>query len=524
MSSSTGSSDTPVQPEPLASISSEYAEYKISSLVGGNFLEVSGDVLANAKYQIHQTIDQWQAVGNDDKDGWQRWYLVYVNTVSGIKYYHLRNSFSGQVLESPNATAGTKVWQARTPLTGYSDSQLWSINQLDNQNQFTVINKSSGLALSNANGSTVNGTAIIQEMPTKDDRQKWVFTKRAAGTYRDELVNRIFERNGNNQGSVAFDEGTSIPLSWGSNAGKVLWITQDAYDGATLQSNGKFVCGQFFQYGNSFILQSSINDSGSDAPNITRNGNKQVVDKVPNANFAWPDVGVEIGQHVYIHVAEGVGFVGLISQSIWDFTESSGTEWSGTRLTPPGVNQTEINYCNGMVKYTDGYVYAFGGGLKVDGMFVARFPQSNPMAWTFWDGTKWASTPTTNSAAAINIGKNKASAAVAYCNGKWVMMYLSDPLFCKPVREVYVASSSNMMGPFSDPVTVHTIQENINNDKTFYYTPTIHTEYDNGRKELLLGYSLNYDVCGQGPCTGGFKDPYYYRCKFIRVPYAKVGL
>ncbi|WP_342648063.1 RICIN domain-containing protein [Mucilaginibacter sp. CSA2-8R] len=487
-------------------------------------MEVSGDVSANAKYQNHQTIDQWQAVGNDDKDSWQRWYVIYVNTVNGVKYYHFRNSFSGQVLESPNITAGDKVWQARTPLSGYSDNQLWSINQLGSANQYTIVNKGTGLSIANPNASATNGTAVIQELATKDDRQKWVFTQRSPGTYRDELVNRIFERNLNSQGSVAFDEGTSIPLTWGSNAGKVLWITQDAYDGATLQPNGKFVCGQFFNYGNSFILQNSINDSGSSGANITRNGAKQVVDKQPNSNFAWPDVGVELGQHVYIHVAEGVGFVGLNSQSIWDFTESSGNEWSGTRLTPPGVNQTDINYCNGMVKYTDGYVYAFGGGLKVDGMYVARFSQSNPNVWTFWNGSAWASTPTTNAAAAINIGKNKPGAAVAYCNGKWVMMYLSDPLFCNPVREVYVASSTNMMGPFSDPVTVHTIQENINNNKTFYYTPTIHTEYVNGRNELLLGYSLNYDVCGQGPCTDGFKDPYYYRPKFIRVPYSKIGL
>ncbi|RCH56320.1 hypothetical protein DJ568_00195 [Mucilaginibacter hurinus] len=500
---------------------SDYAEYKISCVTGGKFIEVNGNPSANQKFQELQTLGQWQATADDEVDGWQRWYTVYVTTVGGIKYYNIRNSFSGKVIQSPNNTSGAQLRQARTPLLGTPDNQLWRITEIGTTGQYNIINKGNGLAIANAGGSTSNGTAIIQESANSDNRQKWVFTIRFPSTYRDDYANRIFERNGTSQGSVAFDQGTSIPLNWSGNAGKVLWVTQDAFDGSVLQSNSQFNCNQFFQYGNSMLLQNNIYDWSSGGANITRNGNKQVVDKQPGLNFAWPSVGVEIGNHVYIHVGEGNAGVSLNSQSIWDFTETTGTAWTGTRLAPANMsNQTNINYVIGMVKSgTD--VYSFGAGPS-NGVYVARWPQSNPTSWSFWNGSSWVSTPTTATSAKIATGLDNTT--ISYCNGKYVMMTMTQGYICGTTREIYVSTATSPTGPFSTPIRVYSIKEYINGNYSRYYTPQIHPEHNNGKNELLLSYCLNFDACGQGACNGTYKDPYYYRPKFIRVPYSKIGL
>ncbi|RVU03085.1 hypothetical protein EOD41_03895 [Mucilaginibacter limnophilus] len=506
---------------------SDYAEYKISCVTGGKFIEVNGNPGANQKYQDLQTLGQWQATGDDEKDGWQRWYTVYATTVSGVKYYWLRNSFSGKVMESPNNTSGSQLRQARTPFLGYPDAQMWRITEIGTTGQYNIINKGNGLYVANAGGSTTNGTAIIQETSNGNNRQKWVFTARTASTYRDDNVVRFFERNGTSQGSVAFDEGTSIPLTWSSNNGKILWVTQDAFDGSALQSNGMFVCGGFFQYGNSMFLQNNIYDwSPSGAANITRGGNRRIVDIQSGDSFAWPGPGIEIGQHVYVQVGEGNGLT-LNRQSLWDLTESTSTAWTGVRTTPAGMsNQTNISYACGMVKRPDNYVYVFGamgtGFGYTSNIHVARFPTSNPQLWTFWNGSSWTSTPTTGDPARVSDALG--SSYVAFVNNKYVLMTMDQGFNCDASRNIYISTSSSPTGPFTARTKVYTIQENLNGNYARYYTAVIHPEHDNGKNELLLTYCLNYDACGQGSCSGSYLDPYFYRVKGIRVPYSKIGL
>ncbi|RYY34048.1 MAG: hypothetical protein EOP46_14695 [Sphingobacteriaceae bacterium] len=505
---------------------SDYAEYKISCVTGGKFIEVNGNPAANQKYQDLQTLGQWQATGDDEKDGWQRWYTVYATTVSGVKYYYLRNSFSGRVMESPNNTSGAQLRHGRTQYLGHADSQLWRITEIGTTGQYNIINKGNGLYVANAGGSTTNGTAIIQETTNGNNRQKWVFTLRTASTYRDDSAIRFFERNGTSQGSVAFDEGTSVPLTWSSNNGKVLWITQDAYDGSALQPNSMFNCGQWFHYGNSMFLQNNIYDfSPSGAPNITRGGNRRIIDIQSGDTFAWPGPGVEIGNHVYVQVGEGNGLT-LTNQSLWDLTESTTTAWTGVRTLPAGMSgQTNINYATGMVK-NGSYVYVFGsqgiGFGYSSNVHVARFPTSNPSSWTFWNGSSWTSTPTTGNTARIAdaLGSNH----LAYANGKWVLMTMDQGFNCDATRNIYISTATSPTGPFTSRVKVYTIQENLNGNYARYYTPVIHPEHNNGRNELLLTFCLNYDACGQGSCSGSYLDPYFYRLKAIRVPYAKIGL
>ncbi|RYE13207.1 MAG: hypothetical protein EOP51_30180, partial [Sphingobacteriales bacterium] len=482
-------------------------------------IEVNGNPGANQKYQDLQTLGQWQATGDDEKDGWQRWYTVYATTVGGIKYYNLRNSFSGKVMESPNGTSGAQLRQARTAFLGYPDAQMWRITEIGTTGQYNIVNKGNGLYVANAAGSTTNGTAIIQETNNSNNRQKWVFTPRTASTYREDNVNRFFERNGTSQGSVAFDEGTSIPLTWSSNNGKVLWVTQDAYDGSALQPNAMFNCGQWFHYGNSMFLQNNIYDlSPAGAPNITRGGNRRIIDIQSGDSFAWPGPGIEIGQHVYVQVGEGNGLT-LNRQSLWDLTQSTGTAWTGVRTTPAGMsNQTNISYACGMVKRPDNYVYVFGsmgtGFGYTSNMHVARFPTSNPQSWTFWNGTSWTSTPTTGDPARVSDALG--SSYMAFVNNKYVLMTMDQGFNCDANRSIYISTSSNPTGPFTARTKVYTIQENLNGNYSRYYTAVIHPEHNYGKNELLLTYCLNYDACGQGSCSGSYLDPYFYRVKGIR--------
>ncbi|RYZ56279.1 MAG: hypothetical protein EOP49_00750 [Sphingobacteriales bacterium] len=507
---------------------SDYAEYTISCVAGGKFIEVSGNPGANEKFKNQAKLVQYSAsVSGGVTDGWQRWYVIYKTTVSGIKYYHIRNSFSGKFLDVPGntTTSGTQL-QQYLEFPVLSNEQLWKIVEVGTTGKYNIINKGNGLAVTNAGASTGNGTAITQETLGTADKQKWTFTLGTANTYRDDSAVRFFERNGTSQGSVAFDQGNSVPLSWSSNNGKVLWITQDAWDGSSIQSNGLFPCNYSFSYGNSMFVQPSITNWDSSAPNITRGGNRRIVDIQSGNSFAWPGPGVEIGQHVYVQVGEGNG-LSSTNQSLWDLTQSTGTAWTGVRTLPAGMSgQTAIGYSTGMVKAIDGYVYVFGnqgtGFGYTSNIHVARFLQSNPQSWTFWNGSSWTSTPTTGTTARIAEGLG--SSAVTFCNNKWVLMTMDQGFNCDATRNIYIATASSLTGPFSARTQVYTIKENINGNYARYYTPAIHPEHVNGRNELLLTYCLNYDACGQGACNGSYLDPYFYRVKGIRVPYAKIGL
>ncbi|RYD93412.1 MAG: hypothetical protein EOP54_19230 [Sphingobacteriales bacterium] len=507
---------------------SDYAEYTISCVAGGKFIEVTGNPAANEKYKNQAKIVQYAAsLSGGVVDGWQRWYVIYKTTVSGIKYYHIRNSFSGKFLDVPSAstTSGTQLQQyLEFPLL--ANQQLWKIVEIGTTGKYNIINKGNGLAVTNAGASTGNGTAITQETLGTADKQKWTFTVGTANTYRDDNAVRFFERNNPAQGSVAFDQGNSIPLTWSSNNGKVLWVTQDASDGSQLQSNGLFNCNNFAPTGNTMFIQPNINDWGSGAPNVTRNGIRRIVDIQSGNTFAWPGPGIEIGQHVYVNVGEGNGLT-LTNQSLWDLTQSTGTAWTGVRTLPAGMSgQTAIGYSAGMVKASDGYVYVFGSQTTGFGytknIHVARFPQSNPQSWTFWNGSSWTSTPTAGTTARIAEGLG--STTVSFCNNKWVLMTMDQGFNCDATRNIYIATASSLTGPFSALTQVYTIKENINGNYARYYTPAIHPEHVNGRNELLLTYCLNYGACGQSSCNGSYMDPYFYRVKGIRVPYAKIGL
>jgi hypothetical protein len=513
-----------------ATMISDYDIYTFECLAGGKYMEVSGYPAYNEKYSDQRGITQYaSSISNGNIDGWQRWHVIYKTTVNNIKYYYIRNVFSGKLLDVPGGshTSGIQLQQYAEFIFPVNQ-QLWSITATDSAGVYRIVNKGSGMAITNPGSSTSNGSAITQETAGTGNNQKWRLVKRDADTYRDDNVVRFFNRNSTSQGSVAFDEGTSIPLS----NGNVLWVTQDAWDGASLQSNGKFSCNSFFSYGNSILIQPSVNNWGPDATiNITRDSSaqnrpKQICDIQSGNTFAWPGPGVEIGNHVYIQCGEGSGLTAT-NQSLYDLTLKSGSKWQVRRTLPAGMSgQAIINYAAGMEKAADGYVYAFGAQATGFGytcnVYVARFPITNPQLWTFWNGTDWANAPVSGNSA--RIGEGLGTATIAYVNGKYVMVTMDQGFNCDNTRNIYTATCSSPTGPFTTRTQVYTISEYLYGNYARYYTPAIHPEFVNGRNELLVTYCLNFSACGVEDCVDGYLDPYFYRVKGIRIPYAKIGL
>lgn len=516
---------------------SDYDLYTLQCVAGGKFIEVSGSLTQNEKYADGALLEQYSASTSNNKiNGWQKWQVVYRVTTGGVKYYQLRNAFSGKLLTVPSATtkAGTQL-QQYLEFTVSVDQQLWRIDAIDDVGNYRITNKGNGLAITNPGASVDNGTAITQEVANSAvNEQKWTFALQPAEAYRDDQVVRFFNRNGSNQGSVAFDEGLSIPLS----SGKVLWVTQDAWDGSSLKSNDMLKGGYFFSYRNSLLLQPSASDWDSGAPNVTIPGgahdrDKQVfedqVAKDGDLAYGWPSAGVEIGDHVYIQCTEGganaKGDLKDKRQSLYDFTESSGTRWTAVRTLPQGMSdQTRIIYAKGMVKAADGYVYVFGTNKPdfADYVHVARFKTTDPQTWTFWNGTTWASKPDYDSDA--RIATAKASTNVSYVNGKYVLLTMDNGYFCTDARDIYMATATSPTGPFTALKKVYSIKEYMYGKYAKFYTPAIHPEAVNGRNELLITYCLNFSACDVSAKVNGEYDPYFYRVKGVRVPYSILGL
>ena len=517
----------------VQAITADYITVSIKNVKSSKFLEVAGNPVQNAKFKDNALLQQWEtSLSGTETNRWQKWHLIYQTTVNGTRYYHIRNLHSGKLIDVPSATgtSGTVLQQyAAFPLL--ADQQLWSLTDIGS-GQYRIVNKGNSLSLSVAGGATGNGAQVIQETTVSDNKQYWTITEITPDTYRDDQVVRYFSRNSASLGSAAFDQGNTIPLTWSSNNGKVLWVTQDAWDGSQVQSNGMFNCGNFFSYNNSIFIQPSKTDWNPNnspnmtIPNSTSGKPKQICNIQSGTTWSWPGPGVEIGDKVYMQCGEGNG-LNATNQSLYRLTQSTGTQWTAERLQPNGFNNyTTINYSAGLVKPGDGYVYAFGSEAVFFGygsyIHVARFPESNPLQWQYWSGAAWTSSPTAGDISKVSDARG--SNSVAYLNGKYILMTMDQGFNCDPERSIYIATSTSPTGPFTTQIKVYTILEYFKEQYTRYYTPVIHPEFNNGRNELLLTYSVNYSACGLDGCEGAWLDPYYYRLKGIRVPYSKIGL
>jgi len=532
-----------------SSAPSAYGTFQLSNVYSSQVMEIIND--SNLlKPQTTPANLQQNANGNTGAGvaEHQKWYFIQQNTgtITSSTPFKIMNAETGMFLEAPNGTSGTQVWDDHS--NGYP-SQIWYFHQVTGQTYYYIAN-ANGLVLTDHGNSTANGAPITEETLANTTDQYWNLTSISNEAYRDDAVVLFFHRGAVANTTVAWDQGNSIPLTNGANNGKILWITEDAYASSQLQTNGYLYC-QVFSYHNSGILQpTTTNWTSSSAPNITTTSNAGTgiseleIIKSPgahNSTYSWPGMGVEIGSNVYLYTYESANGSTPANQVVNEIAEStSSTIWGGvTRLTPGGMSgQTKIGYSVGMIKKsTNDTVYVYGAEstyFNANSIFLARFPTSNPSAWTYWRGHSWTSTPDTTSALSgqLTIGSGttaQANCAVAYVNGKYVMMQMDLGYFCDPSPHgIYISTSTSPFGPFSAPKLVYTIQDWYNGHLAKYYTAALHGEFVNGNNELLVTYCLNYNgsggSCSTTTCFGGNQDPNYYQIKGVRIPYSLIGL
>lgn len=502
----------------------EYGTFIITAVSNDKALGIQGDLLYNDKYWDHAGVN----LEKNEERKWQRWHLIYEKEENGERYFTLRNLFSGLCLTLPqeDTSNGISVYQDQLDPEN-RDPQLWRFNVTE-AGKYQIINKQRDHLLTSAN----DDSAVQLSADRGDLSQQWHLHTIPFESYRDVEVQNFFRRNEPGMGSVAFDQGNSIPLTWGSNNGKILWITEDAWDAEQMLGPDLLNGNSFFRYNNSILIQpSKENWNPRDALNLTNPGTRhpdrkfQVMDVQEGMDWTWPGVGVEIGDKVYVYAGEGKG-LDAVNDALYILYQNSGTAWEVERKTPLNVGGAD-----GMVSGDDGYVYCYshqsndGIGYTTD-LFVRRFPENDPLSdWQFWDGEGW----TADASKKKLIATSKATTSVARVGDKYLMMSMDMGFWCTEERNIYLSYSNSPTGPFSQKTKVYEIEENINGDKARFYTPIIHPWFVNEENEILLTYSLNFSACDQQDYffdENGNKamNAYYYRLKAIRVPLSMIGL
>lgn len=511
---------------------SDYGTYSIASAINTRVIQVQGNANFNEKYLDNATMNVGDAeiATGENLKRWQEWHIIYNSTVNDTKYYQIRNLFSGLFL---NAYAAGEPVRQKLELKTTNDTQLWKIEESTQEGKYEISNKANGLYLTLS--GTGNGIQITQEAKANADKQKWEITKLPNDSYRDGDVTNFFART---TGSVAFDQGNSIPLA----DGRVLWVTQDAWYQSSLAPNGNLYGNQFISYTNSIIIQPTATNWSPSAPMMTADGRANgnvgnLIPKYPGKTWSWPGAGVQIGDDVYIHNREGQGLgTDDDHQSLFKLTPITATHWKTERTAPAGLTASEklVGFASGMVKANDGYVYVYGSRTDPNSfgfesfLHVARFPQNNTQNWTFWNGSAWVSTASIASTA--HIAKGLGTNFVSYLNGKYIYLTMDQGFYCDiPSLNMYISTSTSPTGPFTPRKLVYSFTEFYKGSNARVYTPLIHAHANNGKNELLLTYSMNFGACvntGDGAIkeSDGNYDPYYYRVKGVRIPYELLGL
>ena len=507
---------------------SSYGTFTIQNVASSDYVEVSGVTNQGTKLLDGTTLQQYAAsISNGKTDRWQEWQF----SKQSNGYYTIMNLNSGKYIDVPGSTttSGATLDQYRGNST---NAQYWTVTAVGSN--YKITNKANGLAITNHGNSTSNGTPITQETYTGANDQLWTLNALAADSYRDDAVVGFFQRT---SGSEAFDGGASVPLTWSSNNGKVFWVTNDVFYNQ-LNANEELNCGQIFNYHNSGLVQPASHSwTPSSTVNVTSSDGVQIFHDPTSGDLLWPGAGIEIGQYVYVQNIEVPnGSLSADNQFLCKITESTTTTIPAvTNLTVPGMSgQTAITYSIGMVNPGGGYVYAYGqGGFLGASIFVARFPTSNPSSWTFWNGSTWASTPSTASAAVIASGPCNNN-TIAYVNGKYVLITMDFGFSCDETsRNMYASTATSPTGPFTTAQTVYSLADYKQGHEPVFYNPTIHAEFNDGHSELLVDYCVNFYSKNDGtgatclaPCSNpdGSEDPNDYRPKGVRIPFSHIGL
>jgi hypothetical protein len=512
-----------------SALTGTYNTYTIANAGSAKHIEVGGVVNQGTKQNNSTKLQQWAASATTP-DRWQKWNAVDL----GTGYYKIVNLFSGKVLDVPGS-ATTQGLQLQQYDWNGSNAQQWQITLVSGSN-YKIINRGNGLAITNEAGSTTNGTAITQRTFVNNNTQYWQFNLFARDSFRDNELTNFFKRT---SGSVAFDGVFSVPMTYGANNGKIMWPTNDTwYNGLNGAGNAACLGGGNFPiaYRSSNLVQAApvsgvFNFTPASTSNITSASNgTQFFPIQSGTSWTWPSGGVEIGSHVYIYADEGNG-LSQTSAGIYDINMGSLPTYTVTRLSTPAMSgQTAIRYMHGMVKHTDGgvnYIYVYGaGGLGASDVYVARFLQSSPTTWTFWDGSSWAPSPTTAAGAAIITGMPWGGFWVEKVNNKFVIASMDFGFGCDITqRDVYTRFSTDPKSGWSANKVVYSLPDYKQGHTPVYYAPAIHPQFSSNN-EMVFTYCVNFYNSCLTPCSNpdGTMDPNDYRAKAVRIPYALIGI
>ena len=505
------------------SLANSYDTYTISTTEETGFIEVSGETVLGDKLKDGTMLKTAKPSVNELKstNRWQKW-LISKQTNG---YFTIMNLNSGKYI---TASAGKSITQARAHQT---DAQYWRITKAQG-NYYKITNKGNNLAISN---SLSNDSALTQSAYINSAAQHWKLNAIKADSYRDDAVVGFFQRN---SGSSAFDEGSSIPLYYSLNKGKVLWVTGDTFYNQ-VDAKGEFGCNLYFPYHNSALLQPADHSWGPEkTKNLISSDGPQIFRPANPKNLFWPGAGIEVGNKIYVHNIEVIaGTLNTVNQYLGVITETSTYNIPPVEVVPvPGMTgQTAIVYTVGMVNNPkDGCIYAYGiGGYMAASVFVARFAPAAPTKWKFWDGKNWADKPSVAASAAVAKASTN-NIAVGYVNGKFLLISMDFGFTCDvTTRNMYSSVSNSPTGPFINKKTIYTLPDYKQGHAPVYYNPTIHAEFKNGHNELLIAYCINFynrndakNTTCLTPCSNpdGSEDPNDYRIKGIRVPFSLMGL
>lgn len=327
--------------------------------------------------------------------------------------------------------------------------------------------------------------------------------------YKDSVVTNFFRRE---SGWIAGDGANSIPLS----DGRVMWLMDDAH--INDYSNGTISC--FFQVNNAVLLQPRDNWDWTQTITLSGPNTTNYIDSNPEADyFNWISTGVQLQDTVYVfsnsYKFDSDGEIQTAGPPVWSKVKHP-------EMTVEGYHEHQdfgdIGFGNGFVKEDDGYVYAYGHRTTfiVADVFVARFPQDNPTGpWRFWNGSGWVD----DIADAAPIGES--ASPVPFINkvrDKYVMFSTELSIGCNQGTDIYVSTSDNPTGPFSERKKIYSIDDTFDGNTPRFYWAKAHPEYINDKDELLVTYDLNGMGDCETFCADGRLNPDKFRPKGIRVP------
>ncbi|MEO6149476.1 MAG: hypothetical protein ABIN95_14355 [Mucilaginibacter sp.] len=351
----------------------------------------------------------------------------------------------------------------------------------------------------------------------------------ATDAYQDNTITNWFKRNSASMGSIAFDQAASVPLT----NGKVLWLLGDTYWGPTQQhTNGKMDC-IYIKFNTVLQQPTTSNWTTASTINLTYAGEPQIFQHLtPATKLYWPSAGIQIGNKVYCFLTE-------MQRSPLAYT---GGAVGALDLTTNGVGYTllgglnGINFGNGMIKGTDGYIYIYGNKQKANwtnDIYLARCLQTNPAAWSYYKGTiggnvatasNWSTTVSTAVPIfnAVSSGVN-----VAKISTKYVLTNTAFTFGCENIRAIYGSTSTNLTGPFAYGAQPRKVIYNIPDTKVGvapnFYTPIVHPHLT-ANSEFLMTYCINtWNPCVSS-CINNEAIPDDYRPRAVRVPFSVLGL